>query len=85
MESCSLVGPWMAEGVAYHHAGPTMASDRKAYLPLPLRRPNVRYSTLQIPLRRRYRTIRGPGADPALSLVRLRRFVQRHWLALQAV
>ena len=87
MESHSLEVPWMMmiEGVAYHRVGPMMASDLKAYLPLPLRRPKVRYSTLQAVLYRRYRRIRGLVADLPLSFVHLWRFAHRHWLDLQAV
>lgn len=72
MESRSLDGPWMIEGVACHHGGPRMASNLKASLPLPLRRPNVRYSTLQTLLRRSYRKNQDPGAGLSLPFVRLR-------------
>jgi len=76
MENRSPDEPRTTEGVAYHRAGPMMASDPKAYLPLPLRRPNVRYSTLQTLLCRRYRRIRVLVADRCLSFVHLRRLAR---------
>lgn len=75
MESRSPDEPWTTEGVACHRVGPMTASDPKACLRL--RRPNVRYSTLQTLLCRRYRKIRRVGAGLRLPFVPLLRRLAR--------
>lgn len=75
MESRSPDEAWRIEGVACHRVGPMTALDPKACFCL--RRPNVRYSTLQTLLRRRYRKIRRAGAGLRLPFVPLLRRLAR--------